>query len=137
MVVYSVFKSLGLKTEILPLLDVSPLDEMDENEYEREEEYHNIYLDELDESDEDCPVCGYCDSPFPSFQEWKATRPKYDRVGTKFHGLKLAECDEEAEWSQAEKEEVSSTSSNHNIPTLVGPVTTCANHCSYPGRYGR
>jgi hypothetical protein len=32
MVVYSVFKSLGLKTEILPLLDVSPLDEMDENE---------------------------------------------------------------------------------------------------------
>ncbi|KAN0098925.1 hypothetical protein V8E51_014588 [Hyaloscypha variabilis] len=106
MVVYSVFKSLGLKTEILPLLDVSPLDEMDENEYEREEEYHNIYLDELDESDEDCPVCGCCDSPFPSFQEWKATRPKYDRVGTKLHGLKLAECDEEAEWSQAEKEEI-------------------------------
>ena len=42
MVVYSVFKSLGVKTEILPLLDLSPLDEMDEMEYEREQErYHD------------------------------------------------------------------------------------------------
>ncbi|KAE9373080.1 hypothetical protein N431DRAFT_337950 [Stipitochalara longipes BDJ] len=106
MAFYSVFKSLGLKTEILPLLDISPLEEMDEMEYEREEEYYHEYQYDRDESDDDYPSCGCCIPAFPNFEEWKAKRPKYDRIGTRLHAMKFAESGEEADWSREEKEEV-------------------------------
>lgn len=123
MVVYSVFKSLGLRTDILPILDLSPLDEMDEIEYEHEEEcyhedpwyYRSVHGDEYD--DDQIAVCDCCYPDFPSFEEWKAMRPRIDRIGTKLHGLKFSESGEEAEWSREEKESVSCPSQ------LIFPIT--------------
>jgi hypothetical protein len=113
MVFYSVFKSLGLKIDILPLLDSSPLDEMDEMEYEREEEcyiddpwsYREFYCDSDEEND--IWECEYCRPEFPSFEEWKAKKPRVDRIGTKLHGLKFTEDgSDEAMYIRSQKEEV-------------------------------
>ncbi|KAH8781759.1 hypothetical protein F5882DRAFT_143692 [Hyaloscypha sp. PMI_1271] len=108
MVVYSVFKSLSLKTEILPLLDLSPLDEMDETEYEREEEYYHddpwSYIDDYDFGD-DFPECESCYPDFPTFEEWKAKRPRIDRVGTKLHSLRFSESSGDAGYIREAKEE--------------------------------
>jgi hypothetical protein len=113
MVVYSVFKSLGLKTDILPLLDSEPLDEMDEMEYEREEEcyiddpwsYREFYLDSDEEND--IWECECCRPEFPSFEEWKAKKARVDRIGTKLHGLKFTEDgSDEAMYVRSQKEEV-------------------------------
>jgi hypothetical protein len=117
MVVYSVFKSLSLKTEILPLLDLSPLDEMDETEYEREEEcYHDdpwSYIDDYDFGD-DFPECESCYPDFPTFEEWKAKRPRIDRVGTKLHSLGFSESSGDAGYIREAKEEVSSPSQSNS-----------------------
>lgn len=112
MVIWKVFQSLGLKTELLPLLDSTPLDEMDEYEYERDAEAYEDdpwsfpeffdYGDE--EGDFDCP---FCRPEFPSFEAWQEARHRVDRIGTKLHALKFCESGEEEEYIRACKEVVS------------------------------
>ena len=108
MVIYSVFKSLGLKTEFLPLLDMSPLNDMDEQEYEDEEDSYRAHpwSLELDDYDYDNPVCDRCAPGFPSIEEWKAKQPRVDRIGTGLHDLKWAEMSANDILNRDDKEEV-------------------------------
>jgi hypothetical protein len=113
MVLWTVFQSLGLKTELLPLLDQSPLDEMDEMEYEREAECYEddpwSYPQYLDYDEDDSPfMCDCCHPDFPSFEEWKARRPHVDWIGTRFHGLKFTATGEDEDYIREMKEEVNS-----------------------------
>jgi len=108
MVLYNTFKSLGLKTEVIPLLDLSSLDEMDEQEYEKEQDSYKSQPWSLgNESEDDHPVCECCAPAFPSFEKWKAKRPRIDRVGTRFHDLKWAESQVWNKQTRENQEEVS------------------------------
>ena len=112
MVVYSVFQSLGLKIDILPLLDLSIINYFDESEYERQAECHDddpyTWYEVYGDGDDTIPDCSCCIPDFPTFEEWKAKQPHIDRIGTKLHGLQFSESSEEAEWDRDEKDMVSS-----------------------------
>lgn len=114
MVVYSVFQSLSLKIDILPLLDLTILNYYEESEYERQAECHDddpyTYYDLYGDGDDDIPACSCCIPDFPTFKEWKAQQPHIDRIGTKLHGLQFTQSSEEAEWDRDEKDMVSTPS---------------------------
>ncbi len=96
-VFYDVFRSLGLKTSLRPLLDGSKVDDLHKYAYEREFEFYLENPDLYDggfSEDEDC-TCGGCILPsFPSFEEWKAMRPSGAWIGTKFHGVTFVHGDD-------------------------------------------
>jgi hypothetical protein len=71
MVVYQSFHTIGLNVEVLPLLDTSPLDNADENLFEKEAE---ICADDpinhvaIDYDNWQCPTCH---EGYPTVEEWK------------------------------------------------------------------
>lgn len=118
LVVHHVSRSLGLEVKVRPLLNQTELDDVDEYEYELDRDYYTDYPGEFPGllpsqqcscSDADCSGdCSPCFSGFPSFQEWKALKPKGDLIGTEFRELIFTETSEDALFRREEKEDVSS-----------------------------
>lgn len=110
MVVYSLFRSLGLTSIVRPLLNCSAmkkrLKHMDEHEYElqRDDYYEdpieNIHLAGFPRSIEmeilsEFKHKGHLQD-FPSFEWWKERRDNASRVGVKFHPLGYCETSQES-----------------------------------------
>jgi hypothetical protein len=110
MVVYSLFRSLGLKSIVRPLLDCSAmkkrLGHMDEHEYElQRDDYYEDPIENIHLAGFPRPIKmeillefkyeGHLQD-FPSFECWKERRDNAGRVGVKFHPLRFCETSPES-----------------------------------------
>jgi len=91
MVIYQSFHTIGLKVEVLPLLDSTPLDEADENLFEKEAE---ICADDPENHvaiDYDEWQCQTCHEGYPILDEWKSFKCKTSLVGNGLHTFTIGE----------------------------------------------
>ena len=93
MAVWKAFEAMELEVEFVPLLNSSPMDKFEEEQYLKETAkvkadpgYRSWILDE--HNFEDVP-CRHCDRKWPGLEQWrKKAIPNVSRIGTAFHPLK-------------------------------------------------
>jgi hypothetical protein len=110
MVVYSLFRSLGLTSIVRPLLHCSAmkkrLKHMDEHEYKlQRDDYYEDPIENIHLAGFPRPIemeilsefkhKGHLQD-FPSFEWWKERRDNASRVGVKFHPLGYCETSQES-----------------------------------------
>jgi hypothetical protein len=119
MVIYQSFHTIGLKVEVVPLLDSTHLDEADENLFEKEAE---ICADDPENHvaiDYDEWQCQTCHEGYPTLDEWKSFKCKTNLVGNGLHTFTIGELKstenrfniqgglDDREWQREELESVS------------------------------